>query len=132
GGHAIARDDAGLAQSTRDRARPRPQLAPGPFAERPQLRGMPNGDFRVLPVAKDVRRVAQPCTREPLRAGHLAAREHPFVRLTRVHLAELPDRGPEILEPVDRPLPEVAVVLEIEAARLVQPLAVARDRRGRD
>ncbi len=132
GGDAIPGLDARLAQRRRDRTRARPQLAPRPLAERAQLRRVADGDLGVVAAAEDVLRVAEPRSREPLRARHLAPAEDALVRLARLHLEELPDRAPEGVELVHRPLPEVVVVLEPQTACLVQPLAVARDRGGRD
>src|SRR3954453_18510723 len=83
-------------------------------------------------AAEDVLRIAEPCAREPMGSRHLASGEHALVRLARLDLEELPDRRPELLELVDRPLPQLGVAIEAEPAYLVEPLAVARDRRGRD
>ena len=93
---------------------------------------MADGHVVVGAAAEDVLRVAEPRTREPLGSRHLASGEHALVRLARLDLEELPDRRPELLELVDRPLPEVGVVAEGEPACLVEPLPVARDRRGGD
>src|SRR2546423_14158507 len=118
--------------SRRGRACAGPQLAPRPVAERAQLRRMPDRDLAVVSASEDMLRVAQACAREPFRAGHLPPGEHALVRLARLDLEELPDRAPEILELVDRPPPKVGITLELKAARLVEPLAVAGDRGGRD
>src|SRR3954449_5740704 len=93
---------------------------------------MADGHLAVGPATEDELRVAEPRARKPPGSGHLARAEHALVGLARLDLEELPDRRPEVLELVDRPLPQVGVVLEREPARLVEPLAVARDRRGRD
>jgi hypothetical protein len=79
----------------------------------------------VLVTAEHVLRVVQPCTREPLRAGHLARAEHPLVRGVRADLVEVPDRGPEGLEVGDRPAPELLVAGEVESALAAQPLEIA-------
>src|SRR5206468_1173610 len=92
---------------------------------------MADRDVTVCTAAEDVLCIAEARTRKPPGSRHLARGEHALVRLARVDLEELPDRGPEVLELVDRPLPQGCVVLESEPARLVDPLSVARDRRGR-
>src|SRR5436305_9654315 len=93
---------------------------------------MADRDVAVCTAAEDVLRVAEARTRKPLGSRHLARGEHTLVRLARVDLEELPDRGPELLQLVDRPLPQVGVVLEREPPRLVEPVPVARDRGGGD
>src|SRR4051794_5909534 len=93
---------------------------------------MADRDAAVWSAAEDVLRVAEPRPRKPVGSRHLARGENALVRLARVDLEELPDRRPEVLELVHRPLPHVAVVPERQAARLVEPFAVARDRRRGD
>src|SRR5262249_32595133 len=132
GGDAVPSRDAGLAQSPGYRPRVRPQLAPRPFAQRSQLGGVMDRYFAVVAAAEDVLRIAELSAREPPGPWHLVRGEHALIRHARLDLEELPDRRPEILELVDRPLPEVVIALEADAARLVEPFAVARDRRGRD
>src|SRR3954471_2703620 len=92
---------------------------------------MPERDL-VLPLAaEDVLGVVQLRAGEPLRAGHRALGEHPLVRLRRLHLEEVPDRGPEVVELFDRPAPQRVVVVrvDVDAAIVVQPARVARERR---
>src|SRR5439155_24734604 len=126
-GHPVACDDAGFPKRTGDGPGARPQLSPGPLAQRPQLGRMADRDVAVCTAAEDVLCIAEARTRKPPGSRHLARGEHALVRLARVDLEQLPDRRPELLELVDRPLPQGCVVLESEPARLVDPLSVARD-----
>ena len=71
---------------------------------------MADGHRVVVAIAEEVLGVGQARAREPLRAGHLAPPEHALVRLGGLHVEELPDRGPEALEVVDRPAPQLVVV----------------------
>src|SRR5664280_2685336 len=63
-------------------------------------------------MGERVLRVVQPGAFEPAGAGHLAPGEHPRVRNARPDSEELPHGGPELLEIVDRPAPQVVVVGE--------------------
>ncbi len=66
----------------------------------------------VVLIAEDVLGVADHGAGEPLRPGHLAAAEHTRLRLLEPHVEELDDRGPEVLDVLHRPPPEVLVSLD--------------------
>jgi hypothetical protein len=79
-----------------------------------------------LPAGQQVLRVVQLGSREPLRAGHLSLREHLLVVLRAAHTEELPDGRPEVLDLLDRPLPELLIVVERPTATLAGPAHEAR------
>ena len=83
--------------------------------------------LRVLVVADQVLGEVQPCAREPRRARHRVVREDGLVRRVRLHLEELPDRRPERRQVVDRPAPQLVVLLEHEPALPLEPGEVAPD-----
>ena len=58
--------------------------------------------------------VVQPRSGEPLGAGHTALAKDGLVRLRCSHLAELPHRGPEVLDLRHRPAPQRVVVRELQ------------------
>jgi hypothetical protein len=110
GGHPVAGTDAHAPQPAGDAGGLLAQLAPRPLRQLAQLAGVADGHRVVVARAEEVLGVGQPRPREPLRAGHLAPSEHALVRLGGLHVEELPDRGPEALEVVDRPAPQLVVV----------------------
>ena len=55
-------------------------------------------------------RQVEPGAREPVRVRHVPGGQHPVVRLRGPDVELVPDGGPEVLEVVDRPLPQGFVV----------------------
>ena len=108
------------------------ELSPGRLAEWTELRGVPDGDRVGLPVAIRVRRVVEPCPREPARPRHRARVDDAAVGLRRAHAEEVPDRAPERLELGHGPAPEVVVALRANAAGVREPARVVRDRGALD
>ncbi len=131
-GHPVAGTHPQLSQPAGDRRRVGAQLAPRPLLKLAQLRGVPNRDVVVGRVAEDVLGVAEPRAGVPLGARHRAAPEHPGSQRVEADAEELDQRGPEALDVVDRPPPQLGVVAEAEPVRLLEPAAVARQRRPVD
>src|SRR4029078_3648178 len=99
-----------------------PQVAEGELQRFTGLRVGEDGDLAGVPVAAEhVLRVVQPRAGAPLRARHRAGAEDALVRHARPDPEEVPQRGPEALEVGDRPLPELVVAREVEAALAPEP-----------
>ena len=128
GDDAVAALDAERLQAGGDAGGLVAQLVPGPLAELAQLGGMPDRDAVARAVAEDVLGIGELGAREPLRARHRGIGEHLVVAALDVE--ELPDRAPEGLELLGRPPPERVVVVEGQAALLLEPAHVARHRRA--
>ncbi len=124
----VAGLDAQLAQSRGDACDLRAQLAPGDLGSLAHLGLVDHRDRSVVAPAEDVLRVGQPRAGEPVGAGHLTAPQHPLVRALRLDLEEVPDRGPEGLDVVDRPLPEIVVAVEVHPPLRGQPPGVGGQR----
>ena len=90
---------------------------------------MANRDVPVGPRPQHVLGEVEPRAGEPLRTRHRPRAEHPLVRHRRDHVEALPDRRPEPLEVVHRPLPQALVVRQVEPARPLEPARVVGDRR---
>ncbi len=112
-GHdTITRPDPTGAQTRRDPRRQLAQLAPRHLAQRLVLTGGEDGDDRRVLAAKHVLGVVQARPREPPRPRHRLrgrAGQNPLVPHRRLHVEELPDRRPERLDVVDRPLPQLPI-----------------------
>ncbi len=119
--HAVALGDAQCAQPRRNRRRLRAQLAPCPRRQRPQLGGVLDRQPVVGLVCEHVLGVVDQRTREPLRAGHRAAAEHARRRASEPQIEVLDDRGPERVDVLHRPAPQVLVALEPQSVRLLHP-----------
>ncbi len=109
-----------------------PQLAPAHLTQLTQLRGMEDRRLRVVLAGEDVLRVIDLRAGEPPGAGHLVAREDALGLAIRLHVEELPDRGPEPLEVVDRPPPERVVAVEGESPLGLEPAHVFGHARSLD
>ena len=71
----------------------------------------------------------EPRAGEPDRAGHPVVGQHRVVRGHRVEAEVVPDAGPEAVEVVDAPLPQLVVRVEAAAGALLEPAQVAGDLR---
>ncbi len=81
---------------------------------------------RIVAWAQQVLRVVQLGAGEPLRPGHRSGRRARARRARGDHAEEIPDASPEVLELIDRPLPQLAVASEGLAAALAGPAHEAR------
>ncbi len=110
------------------RARRGRQFTPADDAARNDLRleheGRPLGPAGLERPPQHVVGVVQGRAREPLRTGHASLAQHLVVGPGRADAAVVPDRGPEGLDLVDRPLPQRLVVGELQAALARQPFAI--------
>ena len=108
------------------------ELAPAQLIELAQLRAVQHGHGRRIAiaagaqVAEHVLGVVQLRALEPARPRHLTRAEHALIGPGEAHAREVPDRGPEVLELIDRPLPQLAVVGKGAAAALPGPAHEAR------
>ncbi len=81
------------------------QLAPAQLLQLAQLGGVQDRGLGVVLAGEDVLGVVEAGSRKPLGAGHLAAAEHRLGVAVGPHREEVPDRGPEPVEVLDRPAP---------------------------
>ena len=107
GGHPVALLDAERAQPRRHARRLPAQLAPRPLAQLAQLGGVDDRHRAVVLAAEQVLGVVDPRAREPLGARHLRRGQH--VVIAALDAEEVPDRGPEAVEVLDRPAPQLVV-----------------------
>ena len=132
GDDPVAGPDPCSAERRGEAPRPDRELAPARLGERAKLRGMAHRDGLRVAVAERVLGVVERRAREPFRSGHRPAPEHALVRRGGAHVEELPDRRPERLELVDRPVPELVVALGLDPVSLGEPACVAGERRALD
>ena len=104
------------------------ELVPAELGERLRLRRVHDRRLAGPRRAEQPLGVAQLGAGEPLRAGHLAARQHRVVRS--VDLEPVPERAPEALEILDRPAPQLVVVREPARPHEAGHLGRLRVRRG--
>ena len=127
---AVARADTEAQQPP---SAARDLLAQLPERQRHRLPGLRARHDRdavlVLARAEHVLGVVQPRLREPLRARHLVRREDLVVRLARLHVEELPQRGPEALEVVDGPAPQLVPVGEVTTVLVAHPVQIPTEGR---
>jgi hypothetical protein len=126
GRDAVAGPDAERAQPGRDPGHLRAQLSPGDLGPLAQLGGVDDRQRLVALAAERMLGVVHPRAGEPLGAGHAAVAQHRVVGA--VNGEKVPDRGPEALQVLDRPRPQLVVVPEV----LVEPAHVARHRGALD
>ena len=86
----------------------------------------------IVLAGEDVLGVVEAGAGEPLGARHPAAAEGALVVTVGLNAEEVPDRGPEGLEVVYRPAPELVVVGEAQAALGLQPAHVLAQARALD
>ncbi len=132
GDHAVAALDAQLAERGGRTGHLLAELPPAQLAERAKLRRVQHGHVGVALAAEDVLGVVELGPREPLGAGHHALRQDLRVGGRGLDLEEVPDRGPELLQLGDRPLPQRRVVGERSPALGLEPAHVAGHRRPLD
>ncbi len=107
------------------------QLAEGQLAPPARLRVTDESHaVEVLVEPDHVLGVVERRAREPFRAWHRTRAEHPLGRRVRADLEEVPDRAPEALEVLDRPVPELLVVREVVPALVAQEVHVAAEPGG--
>src|ERR1019366_4164922 len=63
--------------------------------------------------------------------GHRALSQDSGTALAEAHLEELDQRGPELLEFVHRPVPQLGVIGELQSPLMVQPAHIAHQRAAR-
>ncbi len=128
GGDAVARLDAERAQAVRHRRDLLPQFAPRQLRQRPQFRLRDDRrllGFAIVGVkAEYLLGEIQARAVEPFGARHLVRIQHLPVRRRTAHFEVLPDRFPEILEMIDRPLPQRMVIIERQRFFAFQPAHV--------
>ncbi len=108
------------------------QLTEGQLERGTRLRTGDNGDsIGVLAGSHEVLGVVQARAREPPRSRHPRVGEHVLVGSVGADSVELPHRGPEAGEVVDRPAPELVVDREVAPPVLAQPTHEAADLRAR-
>src|SRR5262249_32193221 len=61
---------------------------------------------------------------------HFALRQHGAVRRQRFQVEIIPDTLPEPVEVADRPLPELFIVVKVQAAAFLKPTAITHHLRG--
>ena len=110
-GDAVAFADALFHESRAHAGGLAAQVAPRPLALLAQLGRVLDRQPVVGLVTEGVLCVVQRRAGEPGRAGHLVRAEDLLVRRLGADAEVLPDRGPELLDVVDRPLPQLGVVL---------------------
>ena len=109
GGDPVAALDAERAQAGGDPRGALAQLAPRPLGLLAQLGGVDDRHGIRILAAEQVLGVVEPRAREPLGARHLARRQHAVVAPRDAE--EVPDRGPEALQVLDRPAPQLVIAL---------------------
>jgi hypothetical protein len=121
--HAVAAADAERAQAAGDPHHLLAQLAPGQLGLLAQLGGMDDRRRVCVLAAEQVLGVAHLRAWEPLGARHRPRAEHAVV--CSLDAEEVPHGAPEALEVVDRPLPQLVVVVDsplVHEARHDRPL----------
>ena len=133
GDDAVAAAHAEAAEARRDGRDLLAQLAPGDLLHLgAHLGGAEDRHLAGIAVAEQVLGKVQLAAGEPLRARHRAVGEDLVVRLRCLNFEVVPDRGPEVLELVHRPAPELVVVRELSPALGREPAHVAGHLRSLD
>ncbi len=89
---------------------PRQQAADRSFSRLPGFPGVDQRDPVRVASPEHLLDVADPRSGEPLDVRHDRPGQHPLVRRLRADAEVVPDGGPELLEPVHRPPPQLQVV----------------------
>ena len=129
GDDAVAALDAQRAQAGGDPRDLVAQVAPGDLGVVAVLAARDDRERRVVLVAEHVLGVVDERAREPLRAGHLPRGQHGRTALA--DAVAIPDRGPEPLEVLDRPAPQLVVAVEPALAPVGAERGALQQRVGR-
>ena len=78
-------------------------------------------------IAKDMLRIIQFSSQEPLIPWHGSFHQHGRVRLRSLNVKVVPEGSPEVFQMADRPFPEFLVGLEGQPLFPCKPLYVLRD-----
>ena len=124
GHHAVAAAHTQFAQLGCQRTHIALQLRPGDLHRLGRFTARNDGRTLGAGIAENMFGVVQLGIRKPLRARHAAIGQHLRGVAIGLNVKVIPDRAPEAVEVIDRPVPQALVVVELAAPALAEPVHV--------